>query len=79
MSDVQRAAQALQAGRRVTARGQRPLYRLTKGNDGRFAVEGATWLTLLATNHRDATAEARVVISEWLDVPSDAFDLETGA
>lgn len=78
MSEAQRAAQALQAGRRMIARGERPLYRLAIATDGRLAVENAPWLPLVATHRRDALAEARAAIADWLDVAPDAFELEIG-
>jgi hypothetical protein len=75
VSETRKQAAALQAGRQIIARGQRPLYRV-RANDGRWAVDALTWLRLTAASRRDALAAARSAIAECLEVPEDAFDVE---
>ncbi len=33
------------------------------------------WVSVTATGDREALDQARMAIAEWLDVPTDAFDL----
>jgi hypothetical protein len=68
-------ASALQASRRMVARGERPAYRLRMVQDGRWTVSEAPWLSLDATDRREALAEAIQAISEWLDCDPAAFDI----
>jgi hypothetical protein len=75
VSEDRKQAAALQAARRMVSRGDRPLYRLRAGQDGRWTVEGCPWLSVSATGRPEAIDEARAVIAAWLDVPPAAFDL----
>ena len=77
VSEAAKQAAALQASRRMIARGERPAYRLTTAQDGRWRVDALPWLSVTATGRREAMDEARVVIAEWLDVRPDTFDVET--
>lgn len=77
IGEAQRAAAALQACRRMVSRGDRPLFRLQAAQDGSWAVDGCPWLVVPATGRRGAPSAARAVIAAWLDVPPDAFDVET--
>lgn len=76
VSEARRGDAALQAGRRLIARGERPLYRLRAAQDGDWTVGGYPWLSVAATGCREALTEARAVIAEWLEVPPEAFDVE---
>lgn len=67
---------ALHAGRREIARGQRPLYRVRAGQDGRWTVEGCPSLSVTASDRRAALERTRTAVAEWLDVEPDAFDVE---
>jgi hypothetical protein len=46
------------------------------GEDERWKVDAMPWVTVTATGRREALDEARAAIAAWLDVPSDAFNLE---
>jgi hypothetical protein len=74
VSEERKRAAALQAGRQMIARGERPLYRL-RAQDGGWTVEGLPWVTVTTTGRREALAAARAGIAEWLNVPPEAFDL----
>jgi hypothetical protein len=75
VSDATKLASALQAGRRMIARGERPGYRLTAAQDGSWTVDALPWLSVAATGRWEALDEARGVIATWLDVPPESFDL----
>ena len=68
---------AFQAGAQMVARGDRPRYRITTAQDGRWRVDALPRVSVTATGRREAFDEARAAIAEWLDVPRDAFDVET--
>jgi hypothetical protein len=75
VSEERKRVAALQAGRQMIARGQRPLYRL-RAQDGRWTVDGMSWLTVTAASRTEAVNVARAAIAEWLDVPRQSFDIE---
>ena len=77
VSEAQRRASALQAARRMVARGERPGYRLIAAQDGAWTVHELPWVMVAATSRRDTLEAARAAIAEWLDVAPDAFDVET--
>ncbi len=62
----------------MIARGERPGYRVTTAQDGRWRVDALPWLTVVATGRREALDEARAALAEWLEVERDAFDVEVG-
>jgi hypothetical protein len=68
-------ASALQASRRMVARGERPAYRLRVAQDGRWTVSECPWLRIASTERRAARAEAVRALSAWLDCDSAAFDV----
>ena len=70
-------ASALQVGRQMVARGERPLYHVRPCPDGRWIVHEAPWLTVHATSRSEALNGARSVIVAWLEVDPDTFDVET--
>lgn len=76
VSEAVKQAAAIQAGRRMVARGDRPTYRIKTARDGQWTVDTLPWLPLNASSHREALDDARTAIAEWLDVPPDAFDVE---
>ena len=63
-----------QAG--AVARGDRPAYRVTTAEDGRWRVDTLPWVPVTATGRREALDEARAAIAEWREVPLDAFYVE---
>jgi hypothetical protein len=77
VSDERQRDAALQAARRMVARGDRPAYRVRMAQDGRWLVDALPWLPLAATSRREALDEARAAIAAWLEVDVAAFDLET--
>jgi len=79
MSEAAREHAALQAGRRMVARGERPGYRVSRGQDGGWAVLGLSWLLIDATDRRSALEATRAAVARWLDVDADVFDVETDA
>lgn len=50
----------------MIARGDRPAYRLTAAEDGRWRVDTLPWMPVTATGRREALDEARAAIAEWL-------------
>jgi hypothetical protein len=74
--DLQRQAQARQAGRRLVAQGERPVYRLRSAQDGRWIVESCEWLPEITGSQAAASAAATTAIASWLDVDPDAIDVE---
>ena len=59
-------------------RGDRPAYRVTTAQDGRWTVDAMPWVSVAAVNRREALDEARAAIAAWLEVEPDAFDVEIG-
>lgn len=76
LSEAQKRDAALQAGRRMVARGERPMYRLQAAQGGRWTVDALPWVSVVATGRRAALDAARAAIAEWLDVPPEAFHVE---
>lgn len=62
----------------MIARGDRPAYRVTAAEDGRWRVDGMPWVSVTATGRREALDDGRAGIAEWLGVPLDSFDVEIG-
>lgn len=62
----------------MIARGDRPAYRVTAAEDGRWRVDTLPWVSLTATGRREALDEARAAIAAWLQVEPHAFDVESG-
>ena len=60
----------------MIARGDRPAYRVTTDEDGRWGVATLPWVSVEATNRREALDAARAAIAAWLQVEPDAFDVE---
>jgi hypothetical protein len=77
VSETHQREAAHQASRRMIARGDRPAYRVTAAEDGRWRVDTLPWVPVTATGRREALDEARAAIAEWLDVSPEAFDVET--
>lgn len=75
MRDATKQAAALQGGRRMVARGERPRYRLTAAQDGSWTPEVLPWLSVAATGRLAALDAVRAAIAAWLDVPPESFDL----
>jgi len=48
------------------------------GADGHWYVLGYPWLSIGAKDRRSAVATTRAAVAEWLDVETDAFDVEAG-
>jgi hypothetical protein len=61
----------------MIARGDRPAYRVRTDSDGRWIADALPSLAVSAATRREALKSARAVIAGWLDVPSDAFDVES--
>jgi hypothetical protein len=66
----------LQAAIRTIARGERPVYRATEAQDGRWYVLRYPWLHINAKDRRSALETTRAAVTEWLGVDPDAFDVE---
>ncbi len=77
VSEATKHAAALQAARRMIARGERPGYRLRAGQDRSWTVDGLPWVTVATTGRRAALHAARATIAEWLDVELGSFDIES--
>ena len=60
----------------MIARGDRPGYRISKAQDGRWQIDALPWLSVSATGRREALDEARAAIATWLDVEPESFDIE---
>ena len=69
-------ASALQVGRLMVARGERPLYHVRPCPDDRWVIHEAPWLTVRAASRSEALVGARSVIVAWLEVDPEAFDVE---
>jgi hypothetical protein len=77
---LRHAEAARAAGRRMVARGERPMYRLELAHGGpnvEFRVVELPWLAGTATARRDVVATARGLVAAWLGCHPDAFDLAT--
>lgn len=61
----------------MISRGERPGYRLVGRPDAAWAVDGLPGVVVAATGRREAPDAAGVTIAAVLDVPADAFDVET--
>ena len=77
VSEGRQREAAHQASRRMIARGNRPAYRVTTPDDGRWRVDTLPWVAVTATGRREALDEARAAIAEWLGVAPDSFDVES--
>ena len=69
---------ARKASRRIVGRGERPLFRPRLEPDGDFILIRIPELEIVtqARHPREVAVMARDLIATWLDVPSDAFDVE---
>lgn len=76
MSEADKHARAVQAARRMVSAGERPAYRLRGLPDGSWTVDGLPGV-VDAASRRDAPNAARAAIAVVLEVPPDAFDVET--
>jgi hypothetical protein len=77
MAEAHQAEQAWSASRRMIARGERPGYRIAETGDGEtIHVIELPWLGRIASERRDAIAQARASIAAWLGVDGDTFDVE---
>lgn len=69
---------AIQAGRRMIARGERPLYHATWRWDG-AAVDVEVWevpgIHLFVPSRAEVAPGARTLIAKELDVPAHSFDV----
>jgi hypothetical protein len=69
---------AIQAGRQMIARGERPLYRAKWRWEGP-AVDVEVWelpgIHLFVPSRAEVAAGARALIARELDVPADSFDV----
>jgi hypothetical protein len=75
VSESRQREAAHQASRRMIARGDRPTFRVTADEDGRWRLDALPW-PIAATSRREALDEARAAIAEWLQVDPDAFDVD---
>ena len=77
LSDAEQHVRAVQAARRMISGGGRPRYRLEALPDGSWTVIGLPGITVAAASRRDAPDAARAAIAVVLEVPVEAFDVET--
>jgi len=75
MSEAAREQAAYQASIRTIRSGERPIYRV-RTKDARWYVDGCPWLAIDASDRRSAVEASRTAVAGWLDVESDAFDVE---
>lgn len=68
---------AVDAGRRMVSRHERPGYLLEPRPDGSWAVSGLPGVSVVAPGRRAAMDALRVAIAEVLDVDPQAFDMQT--
>ena len=61
----------------MISRGERPGYRLVARSDGSWAVDGLPGVVVGPVGRREAADAARAAIAAVLEVPTDAFDVET--
>ena len=71
------ARRAVDAGRCMVSRGERPAYRPQPVLDGSWGVSGLPGRGSAATGWRAALDAMQAAISAVLDVDPEAFDLET--
>ena len=76
VSEAQKRAPALQAGRRMIARGERPGYRLSAGQDGARTVVGLPGVMVKAKTTKAALTAAKTAIAAVLEVDPESFDLD---
>jgi hypothetical protein len=76
MSEANLHARAVQAARRMIARGERPGYRLLLGGDGRWRVDGLPGITVAALDRQAASMSIRSTIAAALGVDPMAFDVD---
>jgi hypothetical protein len=79
VSEARRRDAATQGGRRMIARGDRPLYRVRMTEDGGWTIDGCPWLAGTAAGRREALAAAREAVAAMLDVAPDRFDVTSDA
>jgi hypothetical protein len=75
---LRRADAARAAGRRMIARGERPLYRIAivrTTPDILVRVVELPWLDGRAPAMREVTGTGRALIAAWLDVHPESFDV----
>jgi hypothetical protein len=77
LSETEQHARAVQAACRMISGGERPGYRLEALPDGSWGVVGLPGVTVTAAGRREALEAARAAIAAVLEVPADAFDVET--
>ena len=76
VSEEDKRAAALQAGRRMVSRGERPGYRLRAGQVGSWTVDGFLGVTVTAETKTAALTAARTAIAAVLEVDPESFDLD---
>jgi len=76
ISEADLHARAVQAARRMIARGERPGYRLVLGPDGRWGADGLPGISVAAAGRRAASATVRATIAAALDVDPMTFDVD---
>lgn len=62
----------------MVSRGERPGYRLTPSQDGRWELNALPWLPMTASNRLEALAAAKTAIAKWLEVHPGTFDVQIG-
>ena len=75
VSEEQQHAAALQAARRMIARGERPGYRIRPAQDGSWTVDGLPGVRVAGDTKRAALTAARTAIATVLEVDPESFDL----
>jgi hypothetical protein len=78
-AQLRQAAAAWKACRRIIARGERPLLRVSATGDGpeiRVQIVGRPWLEATATKPSHVLRMGRAIVAEWLEVREEAFDVE---
>jgi hypothetical protein len=76
---MRQANDAWAAGKRMIARGERPMYRVdvvAKDEGFQLTVVELPWLTSTVTGRREVLPMARDRIADWLRADADAFDVE---
>ena len=76
ISEATLHARAVQAARRMIARGERPGYRLLLGRDGRWRVDGLPGISVAASDRPSASTTIRSAIATALDVDPMTFDID---
>jgi hypothetical protein len=77
LSDADMHVRAVQAARRMISGGERPGYRARAVPDGRWEAVGLPGVTVAASSSPEAAEAMRAAIAAVLEVPADAFDVET--